>query len=179
MLEREEVLELISIEKVPDSGSQLIFDLNHLNTTYDLIDENDHKKGFKLDVSQSNQISFKLSCHHRDDSNFGLIRVDYNGPMHPNPQVINSNVPKFLHPYAGKKIQPRVSHVHIYVEGQNLDWAIPLDDFEDLDADNKDGINISQLEINSHSDKNGAIQSFMNTINLNAQMSFTGGLMLN
>jgi hypothetical protein len=77
------------------------------------------------------------------------------------------------------KIKARVNHVHIYVENQSLDWAIPLEDFSDLEADKKDGINISQLEINNHNDKNGAIRSFMDTINLNAQLSFTSSLMLN
>lgn len=179
MLERQEVLELIKVAKIPEKGSQLSFDSNKLSHTYVLNEANSNKKGFKLDINQSNQTTLKLTCHHRNVSNFGLIRVDYNGPKHTNPQVIGSNVPGFLHPFAGMDIQPRVNHVHIYVEGQNLNWAISLEDYAKIDNDKKDGINIPKLEIEEHGDKSGAIQSFMNTINLKAQMSFTSSLMFN
>jgi len=179
MLTRTEVLELIKSKKMPENGSELLFDLNRLNNNYTLMESGDETVRFKLDFTQSKQVSLKLSCHHRDGFDFGLIRVDYNGPRHRNPQVITSQVPRIMHPYAGIDIPPRTGHVHIYVEGEDLKWAMPLKDFSERDEEERDGISVAQIEINSHNEKHAAVQSFANTINLQAAISFTGGLMMN
>lgn len=107
MLTREEVLELIASSKLPEKGKELIFHQNHVENVYTLKSANDDSIKFKVDLTQHKQIALKLSCHHRDGSNIGLIRVDYNGPRHRNPQTITTEVPKVLHNYAGFEIPAR------------------------------------------------------------------------
>jgi len=112
MLTRKEVIEYIKTPKVPESGSQLVFDLNRAEHKYILKDRGNDRIKFKLDVNQSRHVSLKLSCHHRNESDFGLLRIDYNGPRHINPQITTPYVPDILHPYAGVEIPPRESHIH-------------------------------------------------------------------
>lgn len=179
MLTREEVLELIGTPKVPEKGSELIFHQNIVENVYNLKSEEDESIKFKVDLTQHKQIALKLSCHHRDGSNFGLIRVDYNGPRHKNPQTITTDVPQILHKYAGYEIQPRESHVHIYVEGEELNWAMPLKAFSKLSEEERDGISVAQIDINSHNEKVDAVKSFAKTINIQAKISTHGGLIFN
>lgn len=179
MLTRDEVIDLIATPKLPEKGSELIFHQNIIENVYSLKSAVDDTTTFKVDLTQHKQISLKLSCHYRDGSNIGLIRVDYNGPKHRNPQVISSNVPKILHDYSGFVIKPRESHVHIYVEGEDLDWAIPLMDFSKLSEEERDGISVAQIDINNHTEKVDAVRSFANTINIQTEISTDGGLIFN
>ncbi|MDR9410808.1 MAG: hypothetical protein RI573_18330 [Balneolaceae bacterium] len=179
MLSRREAVDLIRTEKIPETGSTLLFDINRVENAYLLKSKQDENIKFKLDFTQSRHVSLKLSCHHRDGSDFGLIRVDYNGPRHPNPQIASAKVPDFLKPYAGVEIPPRVNHVHIYVEGESLNWAMPLEDFSKLDDKQRDSVSVAQLEINSHNDKNKAAKSFADAINLQTDFSFSTGMMFN
>ncbi|MEX2603610.1 MAG: hypothetical protein WD361_05380, partial [Gracilimonas sp.] len=98
---------------------------------------------------------------------------------HPNPQVATSNIPDYLRAYTGVEIPPRVNHVHIYVEGENLDWAMPLEDFSKLNDKQREGISIAKLEINGHNEKNQAVKNFAETIHLQANFSFTSGMIFN
>lgn len=164
---------------MPESGLQLVFDLNRAKHNYILKDRNNERIKFKLDVNQSRHVSLKLSCHHRDGSDFGLLRVDYNGPRHINSQITTPYVPDILHPYAGVEIPLRESHIHLYVEGDNLNWAMPLTDFSKLKAEQKDDISVAQLEINNHNDKNQAVKSFAEAIHLQTNFSFSSGMMFN
>lgn len=179
MLTREEVLELIGTPKVPEKGTELIFQQNIVENIYTLKSANDDSVKFKVDLTQHKQIALKLSCHHRDGSNFGLIRIDYNGPRHSNPEIITTDVPQILHKYAGYEIPPRESHIHIYVEGMKLDWAMPLKDFSKLTEEEKDSISVEQVDINNHTEKVNAVKSFANTVNIQAQISTHGGLIFN
>lgn len=179
MLTREEVLELISTPKLPEKGKELIYHQNIVENVYALKSAEDESVKFTVDITQHKQIALKLSCHHRDGSNIGIIRVDYNGPRHRNPQTITSEVPKILHNYAGFTIPARESHVHIYVEGEDLDWAIPLKDFSKLSEDERDRISVAQIDINNHTEKVDAVKSFANTINIQAQITADGGLIFN
>lgn len=179
MLTREEVLELIGIPKIPEKGSELIFQQNIVENIYTLKSTNDDSIKFKVDLTQHKHIALKLSCHHRDSSNIGLIRVDYNGPRHQNPETITTDVPQILHKYAGYEVPPRESHIHIYVEGRQLDWAMPVKDFSKLTEEERDGISVPQIDINSHSEKVNAVRSFANLINVQAQISTHGRLIFN
>jgi hypothetical protein len=176
MLARNEVVELINTQKVPEAGSEVNFDLSQLKNIFTLVDVENDKVKFKLDVTQNNKVALQLSCHHRNEADFGLIRIDYNGPSHTNPQTITPNVPLFLKSYAGVKIEPRVAHIHIYVEEAELNWAMPLQDYIKLDETETDGIYVSQLKIDNQNDKQYAIRSFNKTINLKVNSSFTSGL---
>ena len=179
MLTRYEVLELIGTPKLPEKGSELIFHQNTVDNIYKLKSAEDESIKFKVDLTQHKQISLKLSCHHRDGSNFGLLRIDYNGPKHRNPQIITSEVPNILHNYAGYEIKPRESHIHIYVEGEKLNWAIPLKDFSTFTEAERDGISVAQIDINNHTDKLDAVKSFANSIHIQAKISTDGGLIFN
>ena len=86
--------------------------------------------------------------------------------MHRNPKTITSEVPKILHNYAGFTIPARESHVHIYVEGEDLNWAIPLKDFSKFSNNERDGISVVQLDINAHDEKFHAVRSFADTIHV-------------
>lgn len=179
MLTRDEVLNLIKLPKVAEQGNELFFNQNIVENIYELKAVNDENLKFKVDLTQHKKVSLKLSCHHRDGSNLGLIRVDYNGPRHKNPQTITSNVPRVLHNYAGFEIKPRVSHIHIYVEGENLDWAMPLKDFSNLTDEERNGISVEQIDINNHSEKVNAVYSFAKAINIQSRISIRGGLIFN
>jgi hypothetical protein len=130
MLARKEVVDLIKRPKVPKEGSEVVFDLNVMKSSYVLKDRSDDKIEFMLDVNQSRNVTLKLTCHHRNNVNIGLIRVDYNGTKHSNPEIITSKVPEILHAYAGERIQARTAHTHIYVEGYGLKWAMQWKTFQ-------------------------------------------------
>ena len=179
MITREEVLELIETPKIPEKGSELIFHQNVVENIYTLKAANDESLKFKVDLTQHKQIALKLSCHHREGSNIGLIRVDYNGPKHRNPETITTDVPQILHKYAGFESPPRESHVHIYVEGLQLDWAMPLKEFSKLTKDERDGISITQIDITSHNEKVNAVRSFAKAINVQTPISTHGKLIFN
>lgn len=171
MLTREEVLELIATPKLPEKGTELIYHQNIIENVYSLKSANDDSVKSKVNLSQHKQIALKLSCHHRDGTNIGLIRVDYNGPWHRNPETITSEVPEILHNYAGLTIPARESHVHVYVEGEYLDWAIPLKDFSKFSNNERDGITVVQIDIKDHTEKFNAVKSFADTINVQARIT--------
>lgn len=177
MLSREEVNELIITPKIPKNGSTLLYDQNKLKNGYELISQADNNQRFKLDYNESKNVSLKLTCHTRDFGNLALLRICFQGTGHNNPQTITTTVPNFLHNYVGYEISPRTAHIHIYVEGSELDWAIPLDDYLSLDLADK--LNFQIREINSQTDKANAIQDFIKIINLQASISFLGKLSLN
>lgn len=179
MLSRDEVLNLITTTKQPEKGIDLIFHQNVESKSYILKSKLDDSLKFRLDLSQHKKVSLKLSCHHRDGSNIGLIRIDYNGPRHRNPKIISTEVPTFLHRYSGIEIPPRESHIHIYVEGEGLDLAMPLFDFSNLSEEERDGILVSKIDINNNNDKVDAFRSFADIINIEAKISAIGGLISN
>ena len=86
---------------------------------------------FFLEIWQSTKKRIKLTLHFQeDDASIGLLRIDFEGPPHKNPEIINDHVPEIYKRYAGKWIENR--HIHCFIEGYKpLAWAIPLidDDF--------------------------------------------------
>jgi hypothetical protein len=101
------------------------------NERFELLSESDGEISFLWEITQSAKNTLRISLHFQeDDSNIGLLRIDYNGG-HTNPQTINGNVPEKFHPYIGMQLTE--SHIHYYIQGfPFLSWAIPLidDDFE-------------------------------------------------
>lgn len=177
MLSREEVNELIVSPKIPKDGSSLLYDQARIKQIYELISQEDSNQRFKLDYSESNNVSLKLSCHHREFGNLGLVRIDYQGTRHENPQIITATVPNFLHPFAGLEIPPRKAHIHIYVEGSELKWAIPIQNYLELDSNQRFQLNVPEVLVEA--DKMRAIEDFARLINLQASFSFLGKLSLN
>lgn len=177
MISRDEANELIASPKIPKDGSSLLYDQRKTKQVYELISQEDNNLKFKLDYSESNRVSLKLSCHHRDFGNLGLIRIDFQGSRHENPQTLTATAPNFLHNYVGLEIPPRKAHIHIYVEGSELNWAIPMEDYLKLDSGQRFQLNIT--EINVEADKMRAVEDFARLINLQATFSFLGKLSLN
>lgn len=93
-----------------------------------MIDAAEGNFEFLWRISQSAKNVIKLSLHVQDeDSNIGLLRIDYNGP-HQNPQNAKDNLPEKFLPYVGRWFNNE-SHVHYYEDGYRpLAWAIPITD---------------------------------------------------
>lgn len=99
-----------------------------IDIRYRMIDTVDGNYEFLWRIKQSSKNAIKLSLHVQDeDSNIGLLRIDYNGP-HQNPQIAREDLPIKFQPYVGKWFNNE-SHIHYYVEGYKpLAWAIPIED---------------------------------------------------
>ena len=99
-----------------------------IDIRYHLIDAAEGNFEFLWRISQSAKNVIKLSLHVQDeDSNIGLLRIDYNGP-HQNPQIAKEDLPEKFLPYVGRWFENE-SHIHYYVDGYRpLAWAIPITD---------------------------------------------------
>lgn len=86
------------------------------------------KPQFMLRIRVSSKSRTKISLHTQDgETNCCLIRLDYNGAPHTNPQLESETLPSIFRQYVGKVISP--DHIHYHVEGYKSGaWAIPLDD---------------------------------------------------
>ncbi|MCW5199372.1 hypothetical protein VU05_01360 [Desulfobulbus sp. F1] len=150
ILSREDVLALISIPKYSNERG---IDLSKDNNTITMHAESDASLSFRLHVKTSKRINVKLTCHH-DHEYIGLIRIDfYSG--HKNPETITTDVPDILHKYIGKRFSAEEHHVHIYVNGFDLDWALPITDHE-----------FRVKNIKNQSDIVDSVQEFSRLINL-------------
>lgn len=86
---------------------------------------------FFMDIKQSAKNKIKLTLHiQSDDLNIPLLRIDYGG-THKNPEESDWFVPSEFERFTGKAFDVSTPHIHYYVEGYGLKWAIPLsiDDF--------------------------------------------------
>ncbi len=87
------------------------------------IESIDGREKFQLDISRGRIRLTKCTYQERYQSINILVRLDLDGPPHPNPEV--NVVPlQFLAPYNGQTLKP--PHLHLYVEGFLDKWAIPL-----------------------------------------------------
>ncbi len=97
-----------------------------------LVTPDDMDQNLMIKIWESPKKSFKMTMHHQDDNTQnGLLRVDYNS-RHKNPETITNTVPPQFHPYAGIYLDEFAGHIHYVVDGYKpLVWAIPLeiDDF--------------------------------------------------
>jgi hypothetical protein len=108
---------------------------------------------FIYEIKQSSKNIYKMTLYLFDDeTNLGLIRIDYNG-KHKNPEYINDKVPDIMRKYKGKWFEYSEPHIHYYVEGYKtgLEWAIPLvdDDFPVKDISDSASIKEAFIEFNS------------------------------
>jgi len=156
MLSKSEVDLLLSLPKITPTRH---VDFKNHKTILHLTAKEEPKIEFRLHITNSKKIRFKLHCHH-DHETIGLIRVDfYSG--HRNPSEITKDVPEFLHQYVGMRFTRNDHHVHIYVENQELKWAVPIKD---------SFINIR--DIKSDSDIITVINELTSHINLETKLIF-------
>jgi len=124
-----------------------------------LISKDDDAYSFFIEIQQSRKNQIKLTLHFQeDDTNIGLLRVDYNG-RHKNPESGNSALPNIFKSYIGMWIEE--SHIHYFVEGYNpLIWAIPLNRDETYPAKRFAGVN----------DFADVLKTFCNKINIETNL---------
>ncbi|MGR3311391.1 MAG: DUF6978 family protein [Candidatus Brocadiales bacterium] len=82
----------------------------------------DEREAFLLDVNRRSIRLTKCTYQERYQGPFILVRLDVDGPPHPNPEVEVVPLP-YLAVYNG--ITLLGPHLHIYVEGFMDKWAIP------------------------------------------------------
>jgi len=126
-----------------------------------LISSEDTDQYFMLDIKEGKR-QLKVSLHHQDqNSNIGLLRIDFNG-THLNPFEINEHVPNKFKQFRGEQLGSYIGHIHYNIDGYKpLAWAIPLE---------FDNFPIKQLS--SRNDYINLLQAFFNTINLKTNISF-------
>jgi hypothetical protein len=126
----------------------------------DLASTEDLDQNLMVDIWESEKKAFKISLHHQDDNTqYGLLRVDY-GHRHLNPQEILSSLPEKFHPYAGQWLE--CPHIHYVVdEYKPLVWAIPLED---------DNFPVKSIE--GREDYAQTLQAFFNKINVKTNVRF-------
>ncbi len=123
---------------------------------------------FLLRIQRSSKIRIKVSLHHQElDSNFCLVRVDFNGSYHTNPLEVTESVPMKMKKYAGCVLKG--NHVHYHVEGyKSAAWALPIEE---------DDFVIKELEF---SDYNATIRKILNelskVINLETKIMYASTL---
>jgi len=127
MFTNEEFQELILLPKQILENNPSI-DLGKIKNRLTLFSNESPEFEFLLEVTSNKRIAFKINLHHQEDvSKVGLIRIDYNGSRHKNPEETNEYLPSTFRKYAGKWILD--SHIHQYIESYPpLVWAIPLKD---------------------------------------------------
>jgi len=81
---------------------------------------------FFLEIYQSTKYRMKLTLHVQStEGHLPLLRIDYGG-SHKNPESANAFVPASFLSYKGSTFESDNPHIHYYVQGHFLDWAIPL-----------------------------------------------------
>lgn len=82
----------------------------------------DERESFLIDINRGSIRLTKCTYQERYQRIIILVRLDVDGPSHPNPEVMNVPLP-YLEPYNGQTIS--CPHLHLYVEGFMDKWAIP------------------------------------------------------
>lgn len=124
---------LFEMEKFPEEDNEYDFPTSG-NKLIIAFTSSDKREKFLFDISRGSIKITKVTYQNRARKAFILRRLDIDGPTHTNPEV--ETVPlQFLAPYNGKEIP--TPHLHIYVEGYDEKWAIPV----------KDVIEINDLEM--------------------------------
>ena len=131
---------------------------------FKLISEKDEEYTFLWEINQSKKHRIKISFHFQEnDSETGLIRIDYNG-SHQNPDIKSPSLPEKFHPFVGKHFKDE-HHIHYYVQGYRyLAWAIPLtkSDFKIKELRNDSEFNNTFVEI---------IKLFAKTVNIQTKIT--------
>jgi hypothetical protein len=125
-----------------DNRQQEEFYINPFDETeirLNLVECEDEDSSFLLKITKSEKRRIKVTLHHQEnDSDFCLVRIDYNGSSHTNPVIATELVPEHFLAFAGETITD--NHIHYHVEGyRSAQWAIPLEisdfPFKTLDND--------------------------------------------
>lgn len=173
-----EVQDLIAKPKklVADDGHQLDFYYLEQNVPFNvelnLTDTETRKLKFRINVTQSQKVGYKISFHMMDTNGYiGLSRLDINGLAHTNPKEVTDKVPDFLKPHASERID--TSHLHFYVEDyETLAWALPL-----VDVNNENIKDISTTTTNLSVDIVEALRGFLSYVNVKTKITVNPALL--
>ena len=84
----------------------------------------DKRENFMLDITRATIRLTKATYQNRGRQAIILMRLDLDGPPHPNPESVPAGPGyAWLVPYAGKAMA--CPHLHLYIEGYGDKWAIP------------------------------------------------------
>jgi hypothetical protein len=84
----------------------------------------DKRENFMLDITRATVRLTKATYQNRARAAIILMRLDLDGPPHPNPEAAPTGIAyAWLSPYAGQIVP--CPHLHLYVEGYGDKWAIP------------------------------------------------------
>ncbi len=121
---------LFQMEKFPESNELYSFPVSGTKIVIPFTSSDKHES-FLFDIYRSSIKLTKVTYQNRVRKSFILRRLDIDGPSHLNPNV--ENVPlDFLAQYNSKEID--CPHLHIYVEGFNNKWAVPVSLFFSIDG---------------------------------------------
>lgn len=142
--------------------NHLIYIQSPMRLHLDLSSFDDLDQNLFVDIWESEKKALKISLHHQDDNTqYGLLRVDYNG-RHKNPEEIVKTLPDRFHPFAGIWLDAYNGHIHHVVDGYKpLAWAIPLE---------KDNFPVTELKVRE--DYAGTLKAFFQRINVKTNITF-------
>lgn len=84
----------------------------------------DKRENFMLDITRGTIRLTKATYQNRARAAIILMRLDLDGPPHPNPADLPTGAAyAWLAPYAGQTML--CPHLHLYVEGYGDKWAVP------------------------------------------------------
>jgi len=116
---------------------------------------------FFLEVKQSERNRLKITLHFQDHkASPNLLRIDYGG-IHVNPEIANEYVTEQFLKYKAKEFSKNEPHIHYYIQGHDLDWALPL-----LDDD------FPIKTITCEEDKIAAVMAMCKKVNLQTMLEF-------
>ncbi len=121
MLTQSEADTLIAMQKKKANDEVTSFPLGGSLLTLPIVSL-DGREAFLIDVNRGRIRLSKCSYQERYQSTIVLVRLDIDGPPHPNPDVDTVPLP-FLQPYNGVTLP--TPHLHLYTEGFMDKWAIP------------------------------------------------------
>ncbi len=101
--------------------------------------------------------------HQESDSNYCLVRVDFNGSPHTNPAEAIVSVPDKMRKYAGCILKG--NHIHYHVEGyKSAAWALPVED---------DDFAVKELGLsNYNADIMNILEELSRVINLETKITY-------
>lgn len=133
-----------------------------LNIRLTLSTDDDLEQNLLVDIKESEKKALKISLHHQDNrTQYGVLRIDYNG-RHLNPVKVIPSLPEVFKPFAGQWLDDYPSHIHYVVNGYKpLAWAIPLE-FD----------NFPVKDLNGREDYSYALNAFFEKINLKTKVTY-------
>ena len=132
-LTQDEAESLFKMKKTQVRELSLTFPEDGSKIEIELCSE-DRRYNFQADINRHGHRLRKLIYQNRTGKVFVLRRLDFIGSPHSNPS--NEPYDEHLKKYMNNDIP--CPHVHLYIEGYNDKWAVPLADILDLKIEDTD-----------------------------------------